>query len=195
MQVQDKKLLLLIIIFSLISFSLYNKNVYADSLDKVRIEYSEKNYDKALKLLEEEISKDPNNPEAYKLLGLIYESMFEISKSIEAYKKYEELKKKIRITSKITPLPKISSNIKPSPLKKIEKIKSSPIPSISPTLIPSISPIPRNNTLPIKPLQPIRATPIPKLVKNNNIDKKIAISTNSEGLEIFKVNNVEKKKL
>lgn len=192
MQVPDKKLILLITAFSFISFSFYDKNVYADNLDKVRVEYADQNYEEALDLLKIEISKDPNNAESYKLLGLIYESMFEISKSIEAYKKYEEIKKKGKIATKITPLPKISSSTYPSPLKKIDKIKSLPIPSVSVTATPTISPIPSKTTVPIKPIQSIKPTTIPKLVKN--IDKKIAIKINNEGWENIKINKVEKKK-
>ncbi|GIW21072.1 MAG: hypothetical protein KatS3mg068_0079 [Candidatus Sericytochromatia bacterium] len=194
MQVPDKKLLLIIITFYFISFSFYSKNVYADNLDKIRLEYYNKNYQEALKLLKIEINKNPNNHEYYKLLGLIYEDLFELDKSMEAYKMYEKLKnKKEKIVTKISPLPKLTSSPSIKPLNKLEKIKSTPIPSILKKDIPKISPIPSKLIPTIKPLPSLKPTPIPKLVKNN--ENKLSIKTNNDGWENIRINKIEKKKI
>jgi len=106
-----------------------NAGTFEDAMNA----YSNGDYEKTVDLLNQEIKSHPENADAYKLLGKTYEALFEIQKSLDAYGKYEELKRK---NSNVTESPKPILKPSPKPTPKIIKT-----PSPKPTIKASIKPI------------------------------------------------------
>lgn len=148
MQVRDK--LLIIFCSVVLSASFIPKFAFANTLDDAIKAYNSEDYKEALFLLKTEINNNPNDIEAYRWLGKTYEAMFEIDKSMEAYKIYEDLK-----NNKPTVLP--SYNLSPTPRPTIAlpdlPIFSSAKPTSRPTILPTLKPTPL--------IQP-KVTPTPK---------------------------------
>ena len=87
------KVLILILFLTIFTISL---EVKAERLEDAIKYYSEKNYAKALELLQDEIDLNPQNIEAYNWIGKTYEAVFEIENAMKAYNKYQELKSSIK---------------------------------------------------------------------------------------------------
>jgi len=141
--------------------------------------YSNGDYEKAVNLLNQEIKKNPQNAEAYKLLGKSYEGLFEIQKSLDAYNKYEELKRNgLNQSTKPT--------VKPTSIKTpiFDPFKS---PTPKPTVKPSSKPTPKPT---VKP----SARPTPKPIVRPTPKPKPTLTTNSFGWVYVIIKNTSKEK-
>lgn len=133
MQVHDKfKIFIFLFLFN---FLIFNAN--ASNLSEAISAYNSEDYNLALKLLKQEIVSEPENFEAYKWLGKTYEAMFEIEKSLEAYKQYEDLKRNSNIKISTNPSQKPISTSTPTS----KAIIPTPIPTPFPTVRPTLSPM------------------------------------------------------
>lgn len=137
MQVRVKtKILSLFLLFNVFVLS-----ANANNLDDAIEAYKAEDYNSALKIIKKEIEYEPNNYEAYKWLAKTYEAMFEIEKSLEAYKEYERLKRnsELIVSPSINPSSSTIVSSKPSSIKP--SIKPTPLPTSIPTVKATLSPI------------------------------------------------------
>ncbi len=139
-----KILLSLFLINIIISFA------YASNIQDAISAYNSEDYKEALVLFKEEIKLNPENPENYKWLAKTYEALFDVEKSLDAYKTYEKMRRnqdRITLSSPTlkpsttnTPLPKPNFTPTPKPIIKI-KPTPTPKPSLRPTSKPTLLPI------------------------------------------------------
>lgn len=173
MRIRVKLFIPLITLF--FCFSYLNFPVRADNLSDAITAYSMEDYNKALTLIIKEISEKPDDIEAYKWLGKTYEALFDIEKAMQAYKTYENMKKNMYAKGSVSPIPKIEPGKTPQPVKSIEAMPKSPMPSMSPGVKPSISPNP-NTVKPAKtPMPSVKPSPLPSLA--SSLNNKIATKT------------------
>lgn len=130
MPVPDKFKLLLFLLL----INIFIPVAKASNLDEAISAYNSQNYEEALDLLDTEIKANPNNPENYKWLAKTYEAMFNISKSLEAYKNYEKLKRNQDANAIPSLIPTPSATPRPTPKPTI-------VPTPRPTPKPTLSPI------------------------------------------------------
>lgn len=115
-------------------FSLSISTAYAGNMENAIDAYKSEDYNSAVKLLKQEIKSDPQNLEAYKWLAKTYEAMFEIEKSLQAYKEYERLK---RNQEQLSFNPNIIPSVKPTVVPTVKPTYApTPIPTVKPTLSP-----------------------------------------------------------
>lgn len=112
-------------------------NAYAGNVEDAIEAYKTEDYKSALKLLNQEIKSEPENYEAFKWLAKTYEAMFEIEKSLQAYKEYERLK---RNSEQITLNPSV--NVTDRPIAVVNPtVKPTYIPKVIPTVKPTLAPM------------------------------------------------------
>ena len=76
---------LLIIAILLIAFTITAFDCSSTELTSAKLYIQQKNYDKALEVLNEEIAKNPKSDEGYYLLGMVYGEKGEYGKMVNAY--------------------------------------------------------------------------------------------------------------
>ncbi|MFN8672672.1 MAG: hypothetical protein U0457_11420 [Candidatus Sericytochromatia bacterium] len=127
--------------FSIISFLFLNTTYsFAGNIEDIENFYKNEDYKAVLKLIDKEIQNGNTNIELYKWRGRAYEALFDVEKSIEAYKIYEELKNK-----KISEPPKETPTPKPTPIFTLPPIlipSSTPKPTKKPEIKPTPTPMP-----------------------------------------------------
>ncbi len=164
MQVQDKSLALVLILF--LSFWYPLNQAFASNLDDAIKAYESEDYKGAVKILNEETETNPSDIEAYKWLGKSYEALFEVEKSMKSYRIYDNLKKnKTSTIPSATPSVIVMAKTSPKP-----KIVPSPKPTIKPKINHIIktlaSPKPKASIKPklAKVIPIIKTTPKPVLI-------------------------------
>lgn len=132
MQVPAKIIKSFILLFIL---NFFISSAYADNLEDAITAYKSEDYKRALTILRTEAENDPNNPEIYRWIAKTYESMFDIEKSLEAYKKYESLKRNQELSVKPSLNPTSLPTVRPS-----IAVRPTPRPTVIPTPKPTLEP-------------------------------------------------------
>ncbi len=88
------KILLILAVF--LGFTFMGYQCGSTELTSAKLYIQQKNYDKAMDLLEQEVQKNPKSDEGYYLLGVVYGEKEEYSKMAEAYDKSLSISKNFK---------------------------------------------------------------------------------------------------
>jgi len=82
---RSSKIIILLLVF--LGFTFMGYQCSSSELTSAKLYIQQKNYDKALPLLEQEVQKNPKSNEGFYLLGLVYGEKEQYDKMIDAYNK------------------------------------------------------------------------------------------------------------